>query len=46
VNPAKCTNVKSDLAKAFSDWMALSSTQKRITDFTLSGKQLFFIPTK
>ena len=46
VNPAKCTNVKSDLAKAFSDWMALSSTQKRITDFTLSGKQLFFIPAK
>ena len=46
VNPAKCGNVKSDLAKAFSDWMALSSTQKRITDFTLSGKQLFFIPTK
>jgi tungstate transport system substrate-binding protein len=46
VNPAKCGNVKSDLAKAFSDWMALSSTQKRITDFTLSGKQLFFIPPK
>jgi len=46
VNPAKCTNVKSDLAKAFSEWMALSSTQKRITDFTLSGKQLFFIPAR
>ncbi|MBI5588959.1 MAG: substrate-binding domain-containing protein [Deltaproteobacteria bacterium] len=46
VNPAKCTNVKSDLAKAFSEWMALSSTQKRITDFKLAGKQLFFIPTK
>jgi len=46
VNPAKCSNVKSDLAKSFSDWMVLSSTQKRITDFTLSGKQLFFIPSK
>jgi tungstate transport system substrate-binding protein len=46
VNPARCTNVKSDLAKAFSAWMALPSTQKLITDFKLSGKQLFFIPTK
>ena len=46
VNPAKCSNVKSDLAKAFSEWMALSSTQKRITDFKLSGKQLFFIQAK
>ena len=46
VNPAKCTNVKSDLAKAFSEWMALSSTQKRITEFKLSGKQLFFIQAK
>jgi tungstate transport system substrate-binding protein len=46
VNPARCTNVKSDLAKAFSAWMALPSTQKLITDFKLSGKQLFFIPTR
>ncbi len=46
VNPAKCTNVKSDLAKAFSEWMALSSTQKRIAEFKLSGKQLFFIQAK
>lgn len=43
VNPAKCSNVKSDMAKAFSEWMVLSSTQKRITEFKLSGKQLFFI---
>jgi tungstate transport system substrate-binding protein len=46
VNPAKCSNVKSDLAKAFSEWMALPSTQKRITEFKLSGKQLFFIQDK
>jgi tungstate transport system substrate-binding protein len=46
VNPAKCSNVKSDLAKAFSEWMALPSTQKRITEFKLSGKQLFFIQAK
>jgi tungstate transport system substrate-binding protein len=46
VNPSKCGNVKSDLARAFSDWMALSATQKRITNFKLSGKQLFFIQAK
>ena len=44
VNPAHCHNVKLDLAKAFSEWMARPSTQKLITDFKLSGKQLFFIP--
>lgn len=46
VNPARCSNVKNDLAKAFSDWMVLPSTRKYITDFKLSGKQLFFIPAK
>ncbi|MGB5157791.1 substrate-binding domain-containing protein [Desulfobacterium sp. N47] len=43
VNPAKCDNVKSDLAKVFSEWMSKLSTRKLITDFKLSGKQLFFI---
>lgn len=43
VNPAKCSNVKSDLSKAFSDWMSKPSTRKLIADFKLSGKQLFFI---
>jgi tungstate transport system substrate-binding protein len=46
VNPAKCSNVKADMAKAFSDWMASASTQKRITEFKLFNKQLFFIPIK
>jgi tungstate transport system substrate-binding protein len=46
VNPAKCSNVQSDLAKAFSEWMSLSSTQKRIAEFNLSGKQLFFFQAK
>jgi len=46
VNPAKCPNVKSELAKAFSDWMSMPSTQKLITGFRLSGKQLFFVSSK
>jgi tungstate transport system substrate-binding protein len=43
VNKAKCPNVKSDLAKAFSDWMSKPSTKDLIAGFKLSGKQLFFI---
>lgn len=43
VNPEKCSNVKSDLAVEFSNWMSKPSTQKLINDFKLSGKQLFFI---
>jgi tungstate transport system substrate-binding protein len=46
VNPAKCANVKSDLAKTFSDWMSKASTKNLITGFKLSGKQLFFISSK
>lgn len=46
VNPAKCANVKSDLAKTFSDWMSKASTKDLITGFKLSGKQLFFISSK
>jgi tungstate transport system substrate-binding protein len=45
VNPAKCPNVKSDLAKVFSDWMSKPSTRNLITGFKLSGKQLFFFPS-
>ena len=41
VNPAKCPNVKYDLAKTFIDWMASKATQKRIGGFRLLGKQLF-----
>ncbi|MBU1398341.1 MAG: substrate-binding domain-containing protein, partial [Proteobacteria bacterium] len=46
VNQAKCPNVKPDLAKTFSDWMSMPSTQKLITGFKLSGKQLFFVSAK
>jgi tungstate transport system substrate-binding protein len=42
VNPEKCSNVKSDLAVQFSNWMSKPSTQKLINDFKLSGKQLFY----
>lgn len=41
VNPAKCKNVKHDLALKFSDWMTLPKTQKMIGEFKLLGKQLF-----
>jgi tungstate transport system substrate-binding protein len=41
VNPAKCSNVKNDLAKEFIKWMASARGQKLIKDFKLEGKQLF-----
>ncbi len=41
VNPAKCPNVKYDLAKKFIEWMASEKTQKAIGDFKLLGKPLF-----
>ncbi|MGE4551717.1 MAG: substrate-binding domain-containing protein [Desulfovibrionaceae bacterium] len=41
LNKTKCPNVKHDLAKKFSDWMASKSTQKLIGDFKLQGKALF-----
>ncbi len=41
VNPAKCKNVKSDLAKKFSDWITSRKTQKAIGEFELLGKKLF-----
>ena len=42
VNPAQCPKVKKDLAKKFEDWWVAPSTQKRIAEFKLEGKQLFF----
>lgn len=42
VNPAKCKNVKFELARKYAAWMAKASTQKLIADFKLHGKQLFF----
>ncbi len=41
-NPAQCPKVKKDLAKKFEDWWVKPSTQKRISEYTLEGKQLFF----
>lgn len=41
LNPENCPNAKYELAKAFSDWMASESTQKKISDFRLLGQKLF-----
>jgi tungstate transport system substrate-binding protein len=41
VNPARCKDVKSDLARQFSDWICSAKGQKLIADFKLMGKQLF-----
>jgi tungstate transport system substrate-binding protein len=41
VNPARCKNVKSDLARQFSDWICSAKGQKLIADYKLLGKQLF-----
>ncbi len=36
-----CANVKYDMAKSLSDWLADAEAQKMIGDFKLLGKQLF-----
>lgn len=41
VNPDRCKTVKTDLAKAFSDWIVGEKAQASIRDFKLMGKQLF-----
>jgi len=41
VNPARCPQVKNDLAAAFSAWMASPEAQAAISDFKLLGKLLF-----
>ena len=41
-NPAVCPNVKKDLAGKFEDWWVAPSTQQRISEYKLEGKQLFF----
>lgn len=41
VNPARCKNVKADLAGKFSDWLASAKIQKLIGDFKLLGQKLF-----
>lgn len=42
VNPAQCPKVNPEIAKKFEDWWVNPATQKRIAEFTLEGKQLFF----
>lgn len=50
VSRAKCPGVKAELARRFADWWVSISTQARIAEFMLEGKQLFFpnaaTPTK
>jgi len=41
-NPKICPNVKVELAKQFEDWWVDPKTQKRIGEYQLEGKQLFF----
>lgn len=41
-NPARCPNVKAELATKFEDWWVTPSTQQHIADYKLEGKQLFF----
>ncbi len=42
VNPMRCENVKYDQALEFIDWIVSPEVQKKIGDFTLLGKPLFF----
>lgn len=42
MNPAKCPDVKKDLALKFEDWWVKPETQALIADYKLEGKQLFF----
>jgi tungstate transport system substrate-binding protein len=41
INPAKCKQVKVDLAKQFSDWITSEAVQTKIGEFKLLGKKLF-----
>lgn len=42
VNPVQCPKVKKDLAQKFEDWWVSPTVQKKIAEFKLEGKQLFF----
>jgi tungstate transport system substrate-binding protein len=42
VNPARCDNVKYDLALKFIDWIVSPQVQEKIGKFELLGKTLFF----
>ncbi len=41
VNPARCSKVRTELAKTFCDWICNAPAQKLIADFRLMGRQLF-----
>jgi tungstate transport system substrate-binding protein len=41
VNPARCPQVKHDLAQQFSQWLAGPDGQKAVAEFLLMGKQVF-----
>ncbi len=41
INKEKCSNVKPELAKKFTNWVVSASTQKTIADFRLLGQALF-----
>lgn len=42
VNPARCPNVKSDIAKKFIKWLTSFEGQNKIKAFKVKGKQMFF----
>jgi len=41
INKEKCSNVKPELAKKFTNWVVSPKTQKTIADFRLLGQALF-----
>ena len=42
VNPEKHTHVKREMGQAFIDWVVSPDGQKNISDYKISGEQLFF----
>ena len=42
VNPARCPNVKSNIANKFIKWLTSSEGQTKIKEFKVKGEQLFF----
>ncbi|HEX4843452.1 MAG TPA: substrate-binding domain-containing protein [Limnobacter sp.] len=42
VNPARCPNVKADLANTFANWLLSDKGQKAIAGFQQNGQSLFF----
>ncbi|HEY7763991.1 MAG TPA: substrate-binding domain-containing protein [Aestuariivirgaceae bacterium] len=44
VNPSKSSNIRSDEAKAWHEWITASPGRKAIVDFKIDGEQVFFLP--